>query len=250
MDEHAAYDRIKHLQPKSILTMEKRKKLVLFIIVSFLCLPSFAQMEVSKPDRLLPKFGVQAGLNIANFLEKDNDGISSDVYDPKIGFHAGIVVEIPFGKRFAIEPGIMISTKGFQYNTEYEDTTFYQEYNLYYLDIPVPVEVMLEIGIVKVFAAAGPYLGIGIAGNVYDESKTGGIKFDENDDKISWGEEDGLKSLDYGLTLGFGAEIKGFQLRFAYDLGLANISNYTDNNFKRNNRVIRISLAYKFGLIK
>jgi len=230
--------------------MKQRHKLVLLIIISFLCIPSFAQMEVSKPDRFLPKFGIKAGLNIANFLEKDNDGISSDVYDSKIGFHAGIVVEIPFGKRFAVEPSIMVSTKGFQYNSEYDDTTFYEEYNLYYLDIPIPVEVMLEIGIVKVFAAVGPYFGIGIGGNEYDETKTGGVKIDENDDKISWGDKDGLKSLDYGLTLGFGAEIKGFQLSFAYDLGLANISNYTDNDFKRNNRVTRISLAYKFGLIK
>ncbi len=232
------------------MNMKQRQKLLSLIILTILCIPSFAQMEVSKPDRFLPKIGLKAGLNIANFLEKDNDGKCSDEYDAKIGFHAGIVVEIPFGKRFAVEPSIMVSTKGFQYNTEYEDTTFYQEYNLYYLDIPIPVEVMLEIGIVKVFAAAGPYFGIGIGGNAYDESKTGGVKYEENDDKISWGDKDGLKSLDYGLTLGFGAEFKGFQLRFAYDLGLANISNYTDNDFKRNNRVTRISLAYKFGLIK
>ncbi len=230
--------------------MKQRQKLVLLIIISFLGIPSFAQMEVSKPDRFLPKFGVKAGLNIANFHEKDNDGICSDVYDSKIGFHAGIVVEVPIGKRFAIEPSIMVSTKGFQYTSEYDDTTFYQEYNLYYLDIPIPVEVMLEIGIVKIFAAVGPYFGIGIGGNAYDETKTGGVKIDENDDKISWGDKDGLKSLDYGLTLGFGAEIKGFQLSFAYDLGLANISDYTSNDFKRNNRVTRISLAYKFGLIK
>ena len=89
-----------------------------------------------------------------------------------------------------------------------------------------------------------------IGGNEYDETKTGGVKIDENDDKISWGDKEGLKSLDYGLILGFGAEIRGIQLSFAYDLGLANISNYTENNFIRNNRVTRISLAYKFGLIK
>jgi len=236
--------------PMTQLNMKKRKGIAIIVMLFVFCISSFAQMEVVKPDRFLPKFGLRAGLNIANFHEKDNDGICSDVYDPKIGFHAGIVVEIPLGKRFAVEPSIMVSTKGFQYYTEYEDTTYYQEYNLYYLDIPIPVEVMLEIGIVKVFAAAGPYFGIGIGGNAYDESKTGGVKYEENDDKISWGDKDGLKSLDYGLTLGFGVEIKGFQLRFAYDLGLANISYDTENDLKQNNRVTRISLAYKFGLIK
>lgn len=243
---------IEKINTKSItqLNMKKRKGTALIVMLFVFCISTFAQMEVAKPDRFLPKFGIKAGLNIANFLEKDNDGICSDVYDPKIGFHAGIVVEIPLGKRFAVEPSIMVSTKGFQYTAEDSDTTYYQEYNLYYLDIPIPVEVMLEIGMVKVFAAFGPYIGIGIGGNTYDESKSGGVKFDENDDKISWGDKDGLKSLDYGLTLGFGVELKGFQLSFAYDLGLANISNYTENDFKQNNRVTRISLAYKFGLIK
>ena len=67
---------------------------------------------------------------------------------------------------------------------------------------------------------------------------------------VSWGsdaEEDDLKPFDYGAKFGVGAELKGLSLGVYYALGLANISPYTDYGTKISNKVLSISLGYKFG---
>jgi hypothetical protein len=234
-----------------------KKRIVLLSIFSLIYTTSFAQIEVAKPERLLPKIGIRAGLNLANFLEEDNDGVTSNSYDLKPGIHAGLFIEIPLGNRFAIEPGVMISGKGYQYSGEWTDSIqqlheYYASSSPFYIDIPVSFKISQEFGIVRIYGAVGPYLGIGIGGNIYDEEKIDGTK-DVNDYKIAWGsseDNDNYKSIDYGLVFGFGVEVKGIVVSFNYDLGLANISAYTSNGYNIKNRVIRISAAYKFGFLK
>jgi len=66
---------------------------------------------------------------------------------------------------------------------------------------------------------------------------------------FTWGsgEYDFLKRLDFGLTGGAGIEINFIQIDLSYGLGLANISSYTNDGDKINNRVLGIFLGYKFG---
>lgn len=237
--------------------MKNRRLLISLIIISLMSLPTFAQMEVSLPDRLKPKIGIRVGLNLSNFLEEDNDGLCSGSYDLLVGFHAGIFIEIPIGKRFAFEPALLISRKGFQNSYEWTDSIgqFHEEYqahSLYYLDIPLPFIITQEFGIVKIFGATGPYLGIGVGGNKYDEFIIDGVK-EYDDYKISWGYTEGKDDythIDWGLTFGAGVEIKSFQVSFYYDLGFANISVNTENGYCIGNKVARFSLAYKFGKIE
>ena len=58
---------------------------------------------------------------------------------------------------------------------------------------------------------------------------------------------DELKRLDYGLTMGVGVEINSIQIGITYGLGLANISTYVEYDSKINNRVLGISVGYFFG---
>lgn len=237
--------------------MKTRKRIVILSILAAFCITAFGQMEVDKPDRLKPKIGIRAGLNLSNFLEEDNDDVNSNSYDLLPGFHAGVFVEIPIGQRFAFEPCVMITSKGFQYSGEWTDSImqkhdYYQAHTLFYIDIPLTFKVTQEFGIVRIFGAFGPYLGTGIGGNKYDQEKIDGVK-DENDYKISWGNSDGKDDythIDWGLTFGGGAEIRGIQLSFYYDLGLGNVSVYRDNGFSIYNKVARISVAYRFGNIQ
>jgi hypothetical protein len=48
--------------------------------------------------------------------------------------------------------------------------------------------------------------------------------------------------------MGAGVEFKSFQLGLNYNLGLANISSYSEDGLKFNNRVIGITVAYKLAL--
>jgi hypothetical protein len=224
--------------------MKQRQKLVLLIILSFLCIPTFAQRAVSKPDRLLPKIGVKAGLTLSDFSETDVNNKMN------IGFHTGVFAEIPLSEHFSLEGGLHFTTKGCNYTNddwymEFLDVygSYYEEYKLYYLDLPITFKSALEFSGIKLYGAVGPYLGIGIGGHVYWELEENlfGTKWDET-------EKSDLKQFDYGLVMGAGIGFKKFQLGCSYYLGLANISSESDT--KINNRVIQISLAYKFGKIE
>jgi len=237
--------------------MKQRQKLIPLILILLLSANSFAQRAVSKPDRLKPKIGVRAGLNLSNFLEEDNDGINSRGYEVLIGFHACMFVEIPLSNRFAFEPGLMISRKGYQNSDEWTDSIgqFHEYYEMkspYYIDIPLLFSVSQDFGTFGLYGAAGPYLGIGIAGGIYDENKIDGIK-EDSDYKISWGGTEGkddFKHMDWGFTFGMGVKIKSFQVSFYYDLGMGNISVDRENDLSINNKVARISLSYVFGKIE
>ena len=121
--------------------MKYKFKLLLLILFSSLCIPSFGQMEVSKPDRLKPQVGIRGGLNLSNFLIEDDESIHSKGYDILIGFHASVFVKIPMSNRIAFEPGLTISRKGFQNDEQWTDSIeqsheFYEIQSLYYIDIP------------------------------------------------------------------------------------------------------------------
>lgn len=237
--------------------MKLSNKLLLLIILSFLGVPLFAQMEVDKPDRLKPQLGIRAGLNLSNFLEEEESSINSKGYEILIGFHACIFVKIPMSNRFAFEPGLMISRKGFQDNQTWTDSLeqfhdFYEIQSLYYIDIPLTFTVSQDFGTFGIHGAFGPYIGTGIAGSIYDEDKIDGVKY-ETDTKISWGGtagKDDFMHMDWGFTFGMGIDIKSFQISFFYDLGMANISVERENDLTINNKVARISLAYIFGKIE
>lgn len=237
--------------------MKLRQKLILLTLLSFLCLPAFGQRAVSKPDRLKPKIGVRAGLNLSNFLEENDAGVNSRGYKVLIGFHACMFVEIPLSNRFAFEPGLMISRKGYQYSYEETDTLgqFLEHFEMkspYYIDIPLLFSVSQDFGTFGLLGAIGPYLGIGIAGNIYEENKIDGMN-EDSDYKISWGGTEGkddFKHMDWGFTFGLGVKIKSFQVSFYFDLGMGNISVDRDNDLSINNKVSRISVSYVFGKIE
>ncbi len=116
-----------------------------------------------------------------------------------------------------------------------------------YLDIPVKVKYSVGVNeTMSFFGEFGPYVGIALSGKIkyietYDgdtSTETEEIKFGSND------EEDDFKRLDYGITLGGGLNVGIVEVGVYYDLGLANISAYEDDDVK--NRVLRLSVAYVF----
>ena len=137
-----------------------------------------------------------------------------------------------------------------------EEETFMREtykyeskVNLLYLDIPLSAKASFDLGGTKIYGVFGPYLGFGLSGkSKYEEAFDGETESDEED--IKWGsdeDESDLKRLDFGLTMGAGVEINSIQIGLSYALGLANISPYTDGGSKINNRVLGLSVGYKFG---
>lgn len=198
-------------------------------------------------------FGVKAGLNLSNMLAKDDDDTYSDDYKMNPGFNIGATAEFPITEMFSFETGLLLSTKGFKISEEEtfmgETWKFEGKMNLFYLDIPLTAKASFNLGGTKIYGVFGPYIGMGISGkNKVEFTAMGETETDEKD--IKWGsdeDEDDLKRFDFGLTMSAGIEISSIQFGLSYGLGLANISPYTDGGTKFSNRVLGISVGYKFG---
>jgi hypothetical protein len=208
--------------------MKKLTKGLIIVFFGLLSVQTFAQT-----------IGIQGGINLSTMLLKDNDNTYSDEFDNNLGFNAGITLGLELSKLIEVEVGAIIESRGFKI----EDAGDTWKMNLIYADIPVLLKVGPTLGPVKIFGAAGPYFGIGLAGkNVYD---IGGQKESED---VNWGsaEEDDFKRMDFGAKFGIGAEAMKFTFGAYYTLGLANLSTITDNGEKIQNRGISICVGYKF----
>lgn len=191
------------------------------------------------------RFGVKGGLNLSNMLIKDDDKTYSDDFKMKPGIHIGVTAEFPMTEMLSFETGLLLSTKGFKLSREgYEG-----KMSLNYLDIPLTGKASFDIESVKVYGVFGPYVGIGISGkSKFENTYEGETEID--DDIVVWGsdkEESDFKRLDFGLTVGAGVELNAIQIGTSYNMGLANISPDTEDGRTNKNRVLQLSIAYKFG---
>ena len=209
--------------------------LKLFIVVLMLgwSVNSFAQAI----------FGVKAGLNLSNMLAKDNDMNYSNEFNFKMkpGFNFGPTLELPINEQFSFETALLLSTLGTKAEFDNGEGTTKGSINFLYLNLPLTLKAKFDVGGTQLFGALGPYLGYGISG----KSKVDG----EPDQDIKWGsgDNDDYKPFDFGLHFGAGVGIKALEISLTYELGLANMSIYTDNGYKEMNRVLAINLGYKFG---
>jgi hypothetical protein len=221
--------------------MKNRAKFLLVIMISLFGYKSFAQT-----------IGIKGGLNLSNMIMKDDNGTYSDEFKMNPGFHIGIIMDIPFSNIISLETGLLLDTKGAKEKDDYNGVASTWKMNLYYLDIPVTFKALHELNSnVKLYGVIGPYIGIGLSGKMKSVVEYQGNKETDEED-IEWGNdenEDMLKRFDFGITFGGGVEISTFLIGISYDLGLANISTYTDYGSKINNRVLKFSFGYRFGNI-
>ncbi|MBI9033485.1 MAG: PorT family protein [Bacteroidales bacterium] len=223
--------------------MKNLSKLLTIAFIICMTSASFAQT-----------FGVKAGFNASNFLAMDKDDTYSDDFKMNPGFHIAATAEYPLTDMFSFETGMGLSTKG--YRIDESETilghtlTVKGGTNLLYVDIPLTAKATFDLGKAKVYGVFGPYLGFGIIGKMkYELSVMGESETEETE--IKWGSDeakDDIKRFDYGLIIGAGVDINAIQFGLSYGLGLANISAYTDNHSLINNRVLGLSIGYKFGV--
>ena len=218
--------------------MKNYTKISMVLLISLLCVQTNAQT-----------FGLKAGLNLSNMLEKDNDDTYSNDYKMNPGFHIGGSFDIPINDLLSFESGLLLTTKGARVEEEDMGFSLKAKINLYYLDIPLTLKASHEISEgLKLFGAVGPYVGIGLIGKTKVTFEFLGEEDTEVED-VKWGSNensDDVKRLDMGLTFGAGVEIKSIMLGISYDLGLANISSYQDNGATRKNKVLKFSIGYRF----
>lgn len=178
------------------------------------------------------RFGIKGGLNLANqsvkyFIAGASSPLSPDI---RVGFHAGVLLDVPLSKHISIQPNLLFSQKGFKLSSNTTGTFHTGTYNY----IELPVNVIYHIN-EKFSIGAGPYLGYALSGT----QSSGFLSVD-----IPFGSGQGRR-LDFGLNALIGYEIiDGLVISSNYSLGLANISD--DGSSPVKNNVIGVSLTKFF----
>lgn len=211
-----------------------KKIILLFTLTSVL---SFAQNL---------KYGIKGGLNVSNQSYNFSGAITPTNNSSLIGFNIGGYTEYKISNRFYIQPELLFSIQGGQFNDiiylrlnfndpgEYVDVK--QVNYLSYINIPI----MAKYFIVKKFnIELGPQFGFLIS----SRSKTSYNSPTHSMENL-YDNKDFFNSIDYGINLGSEYHVSNkISLGLRYYLGIKNVGKNT-NEIKNN--VLSISTSYNF----
>ena len=190
-------------------------------------------------------FGIKGGANLAIMLAKDNDNVYSDDFKLNPGFHIGGTVELPIKGILTVEPGLLLTKRGYKSENVAERETQKNSINTYYIDLPVSLKANFDIAENTALSLLlGPYLGCALFGKV--KSDVSGLDGDMTyRSDIIIGEE--LHRFDYGLTFGPEVSFSSFFIGVSYDLGLRDV--FPDDQYGTimKNRLIKVSFGYRFN---
>jgi hypothetical protein len=197
-----------------------KQKLAFIFILSFALINANAQ-----------RIGIKVGLNLADAkYEYTQTSISTSNL---VGFQAGLIGELPLSDALYLNLAALFSQKG----TKLSLLGMEVKFPVTYVEVPLNLAYKYDLGALKLFAQAGPYVGYGLS------AKMTGSGLDET---IDFGTETNqMKRLDFGANFGAGIEIGPVQVGANYGLGLANISNDPDETMKHG--VLSITAAFLFG---
>ena len=142
--------------------------------------------------------GLKVGANIASWA--GDDIFDEDVYSSVTGLQLGLVAEIPFSDKFAVQPELLYLQKGSAAEFEFLGDKITTTTKFNYLEIPILAKFALTDGPAQVFLNAGPSIGFGLNGTLTTEA--GGA---EEESDLDFDEE-GIVRMDLGLALGAGVQ--------------------------------------------
>ncbi|MBO7523168.1 MAG: PorT family protein [Bacteroidales bacterium] len=193
-----------------------KKKLLLVCMMCALVLSANAQ-----------RFGIQVGMNLANV---NSDG---ELNDDLLAYQVGPVADFDITNSFAFNTGVLFSAKGCKSSNDLFDTKI----GISYVEIPLNLAYKLDLGGMKLYAQAGPYIGYAVANKLTVEAG--------NNKTVTKNDWEGFKRLDFGVGFGAGAELEHLKIGMAYGLGLANMNDNSDD-YKSKNRNFMITAAWLF----
>lgn len=166
--------------------------------------------------------GIKGGLNYYNLVnENSNTGASI------IGFHVGLMSHIHLNEQFALQPEIVFSTQG----SEFEPNGAKTNLNLNYINVPLILQYMFDNGF---RLQAGPQVGFLLNA----ETDVVNTEFDRRED---------FKNTDLGVSLGVGYinPASNFGVDARYNIGLSDINE--NNSVNSYNRGYQVGVFYLFN---
>lgn len=206
--------------------MKKMKTLVLAALLICGVGSTYAQ------NREKVRLGVEAGMTVNTIKNSYDDA------DRKMGFDAGLRVEVNFTDNIYLGTGLQYMMKGVKSSGERWES----KVNTGYLQIPIHVGYRYDFNeTIGIFGEFGPFLAIGVNG----QEKYEYGRHSEDYDVFGDPDEGYAKRFDMGLGLHVGCEIiQHWQVALGYDWGL--IDMYKGPGDKVRNGSLRLGVAYMF----
>jgi len=180
------------------------------------------------------RLGVVAGINSSTVGGSDVGATSR-----RAGLTAGVLIVAPVGAKIAIEPEVLVTTKG----AKFSDSQGSGSFTMKYVEVPVLVRYeSVGAGGMRPFVFGGPAIALKASCDL--EGTDAGLTVDIGCDEV---EAQGLKfkSVDYGLIVGGGVafDIGGRALSIGarYDHSLTEVAE--GSNIKH--RVISIVATFE-----
>ena len=186
------------------------------------------------------KFGVKAGLNLAN--------TTADGAAMKVGGNFGVFGDFKVSDKFSVQPEILYSMQGAKASTTLSGGGFTltddRTQSLGYINIPVMGKFYATKDLSLQF---GPQIGFLMTVKEEVVQTSNNQTFYPNSTTSST-DKTGYNSVDFGLNFGVGYNItEKFMVDLRYNLGLNGIEkNLAPNQTATKNRVLSVNFGYSF----
>jgi hypothetical protein len=204
----------------------------------------FAQTSKPTPMAVATRFGIKAGVNLAEFRANGYSSGSQPDNNMKTSMNGGFFVNVPLGTNgLSVQPEVMYSGQGSKMSVKTTvgtvTTTSTYEQDLSYINVPIMLQWKSQGGFL---IETGPQAGFLVRaqqdgpGSATTDNKDNFDKFD-----FSWG-----AGLGYLSRIGLGINAR-------YNLGLSNTlddgggNNSSNDGPELKNKVIQIGLFWNFG---
>ena len=189
-------------------------------------------------------FGIRAGVNFQNINGKNANGgnLKNDI---ATGFHAGVNAEVPLGTGFYLQPGVLYSQKGTEFDND-------NQVKLNYIEVPVNFVYKPILGTGRMLLGFGPYVGFGLGGKVKTASAERDVEYEKTVNNSTPSLTAGVyKGVDAGANFLAGYEFaKNISFQVNAQLGLLNINpefqGAANDESKWKNTGFGVSLGYRF----
>lgn len=213
------------------------KKLILGLAVVSTSLV-FAQTTTTTSSSPLT-FGVKGGMNVAS-LSKGADLSDSK---SKIGFNAGVFMNVPLSSQFSVQPEVLYNDLGSKVTREYNiaGNTYKSDYsrNLGYIAVPVMFQYNATP---EFYLEAGPEFGFLVSAKDKFKSSTNG----NVSSQVASLDKSDFQTFNFGIGIGAGYYfIPNLGLTVRYTAGVTDVYKNNSGDAVRNN-VFQVGLAYRF----
>lgn len=175
-------------------------------------------------------FGFKGGLNLSSIYGDNSDGTKM-----RAGVHLGVMSEFKLTSKFSIQPELLYSQQGVNQDVFFTliqdaiapEITLKSRYN--YLNLPILAKYYASENFSLEF---GPQVGFLVSAKQEGDGQELDVK-------------DGVKSIDFGVSVGFGYKLSsGLNFSARYNAGLSNINDVDGISDENTNGVIQVSVGY------